>query len=289
MARLSALSILNNDGVTPELLAELYGYTIENVETKAVSMFFKNRDLSGDFAAGSVEAKRFVNSASNPYGTARTAGAGVPIEAKPVVVTKDTEREIITEVEEKDLNEYGVRGLLERKRPQHVGAMVRELDTAFFAKAYEEGTVFTPSLGATNWVAKIEELVVNLETVSNEFVDGVPRELLGVAVTPEVYSAIRQELDELPASENAWGRGDIGMLHDIAILKSFHLPKASGQAVSAMAMAIGSVAQPVHIMEPDIERIQLSKAYALELFYDYGTKAVMEDLIFYIGDEYSAS
>ena len=288
MARLSALSLLKNDGVTPELLAELYGKVIENVQVKAVSMYFKNRDLSGDFAAGSVEAKRFVNSASQAYGTARTAGAGVAVQAKPVVVAKDTEKEIIEEIESKDLNEYGVTDLLNRRRTNHVASMVRELDTAFFAKGYEAGDKFTPTGGATTWFAKIEELVVKLEKVSNPFVDGVPRELIGVAVTPEVYSAIRQELDMVPASENAWGRGDIGMLHDIAILKSNHLPKETGQVVSAMAMVQGAIAQPVHIDEFDVERIQLSKAYAIELFYDFGTQAVMEDLIFYIGDEYSA-
>lgn len=288
MARLNALSMFKEDGVTPELLAELYGAVIEGVEAKAVSSLLKNRDLSGDFAAGSVEVKRFVNSASNAYGTARAAGAGVAIDVASITVVKDTERELIAEIEEKDLHEHGVRDLLARRQRNHIASMASELDIAFFAKGYATGTQFVPSVGATTWVAKIEEMVVALENTQNDYVRGVPREMIAVTVTPEVYSAIRQELDPLPASENSWGRGDIGLLHDIRILKSTNLPKGALQVVDAMAMVDGAIAQPVHAVPYDLEKIQLSKAYAVELFYDFGTKEIMPDLISYIGNLFVA-
>ena len=49
--------------------------------------------------------------------------------------------------------------------------------------------------------------------------------------------------------------------------------------VNAIAMAEGAVAQPVRVKEYGAERIPLSNAIAIELFYSYGTKAVAADLI----------
>lgn len=288
MARQNALSLLQQNGVTPELLAELYGDVIEGVEATAVSVLFKSYETSSDFSAGTAEYKRFVNSASNPYGTARTAGAGAKLKIKPVVVAIDIEREIIEEVEEKDLTEYGVRNILGRRKVNHVASMARELDIAFFREGYVAGTQFTPSVGATTWLKKIEELAVHIENVKNDFVHGVPRQLIKVAVTPEVYSDVLQSLQLLPARENSWANGDFGMLNSLMVAKSVNLPSGVAQVVDVMAMVQGSIAQPVHAVPFDIERVQLSKAYAIELFYDYGTKAIMEDLIFYIGDAYVA-
>ena len=50
--------------------------------------------------------------------------------------------------------------------------------------------------------------------------------------------------------------------------------------VNAIAMAEGSIAQPVLPTIDDVVKIQQSNAYSFGLFYDYGTKAVTEDLIF---------
>jgi hypothetical protein len=46
-------------------------------------------------------------------------------------------------------------------------------------------------------------------------------------------------------------------------------------------MAVGAIAQPVVAQPYVVEPIPLSNAVAIELFYHYGTKAVMPDLIKY--------
>lgn len=286
MARLDALNMFQSDGTTEVLLAEEYGKLIENVYAGAVSTKFKNVDLSGDPAGGSVEAQRVLNSTSVAYGTARAAGAGVGIEANPVTVSLDQHKEIINEAEMFDVERIGLPAFLERKANSNRYAMIKELDTAFFTEAYQQGTKVTPT--ATSEVGKIEELILALETVSNDFVDGITRDMMGLVLTPAQHSALRLEIDALPAQDNYYMQGAVGVFHSVPVWVSNHLPKATGQVADAFVMAFGAVAQPVSIKEMGINRIPLSTALATELFYDYGTKAVTEDLIFYLGDAYSA-
>lgn len=286
MARLDALSLKLANGSTAASLAELYGFVIENYEKMSVSAALKNRELSGDFAAGSVEAKRFLNAVSNAYGTARAAGAGVDVKSSTVTVAKDTHREIIEEIEGFDLNKFGVEGIIQRRALNHVKAMVRETDKAFFAKGYEIGTRVTHS--ATTWAGKLEEMAVKAESLLNNYVDGVERDLLAFVVTPAVYSALRLEVDEMPAQDNFYAKGAIVMFHEIPVFKSVHLPKESGQVVSAFCMAFASIAQPIEAVPYTAERIPLSKAQAVSLFYDFGTEATAPELVFYSGDAYSA-
>ena len=92
MPRINALNILlESDG--KEYLTELYGKTIEGVQKALISGSMKNMDLSGDPVSGTVEAKRFVNATPKNYGTARTAGKGDAVKAKPVTVAIDTDRD----------------------------------------------------------------------------------------------------------------------------------------------------------------------------------------------------
>ena len=71
MARITSLSQLN-ESAGLDYLAESYGKVIDNVAKSTISSVLKNTDLSGDPTTGTLEAKRFTNTASNPYGTARS-------------------------------------------------------------------------------------------------------------------------------------------------------------------------------------------------------------------------
>lgn len=51
------------------------------------------------------------------------------------------------------------------------------------------------------------------------------------------------------------------------------------QTADVIVMRQGSVGQPVSIDEYDAERVGLSNAVAVELFYSYGTAAITPDLI----------
>ena len=170
MPRINALNILlESDG--KEYLAELYGKTIEGVQKALISGSMKNMDLSGDPVSGTVEAKRFVNATPKNYGTARTAGKGDAVKAKPVTVAIDTDREIVEELEQKDVRLYGVVGVLNRRSANHILRMAAELDNAFFAAAAGKATVL--NLSAYKTISdELEAIIQECETTQNDFVDG---------------------------------------------------------------------------------------------------------------------
>ena len=83
--RIESLSQLN-ESAGKDYLAESYGKVIENVQKSTISSILKNTDLSGDPTTGTVEAKRFTNTQSQSYGTARSGGAGQKNVVRPVTI-----------------------------------------------------------------------------------------------------------------------------------------------------------------------------------------------------------
>lgn len=274
MARIESLNILLESS-GKDYLAELYGKVIENVNKQLISANMKNTDLSGNPEAGSVEAKRFVNAKSKKYGTARTAGKGDALKAKPVTVAIDQDQEIVEELENKDVSLYGVDGILNKRANNHVQRMASELDTAFFAEAKKSGTKITPS--ATTVPEEIEEAIQTCENTKNDFVDGVPRSMINLVCSTEYYGKIRTYLDKVSRSNVDSTQEEFYAYHGVKTFSSVHLP----EGVDYEIMVDGAVAQPVMSDQYTAEKIPLSNAYGVELFYHYGTKAVMPDLIFY--------
>ena len=114
MARIESLNVLLTDS-GKVYLAEQYGAVIENIQKGTIASALKNTNLSGTPGAGSYEAKRFVNRTSNAYGTARSGGKGQAVKANPVTVKIDTDKELVTEVEQKDVSLIGIDGFIERQ------------------------------------------------------------------------------------------------------------------------------------------------------------------------------
>jgi hypothetical protein len=273
MARIESLNLLlEQEG--KDYLSELYGKVIENVNARLISANMKNTDLSGDPQAGSVEAKRFVNAESKAYGTARGNGKGDAVKAKPVTVPINVDKEIVEELENKDISLYGVDGILERRANNHVQRMAAELDRAFFKEAVDAGTEFTATAEDVQEI--VEELIQKCENVSNNYVDGVPRDMMNLVCNTELYGKIRIYLDTVSVPNVDTTVEDFLAYHGVKTFSTTHLP----EGVEAVLMVDGAVAQPVMSDEYTAEKIPLSNAYGVELFYHYGTKAVMEDLIF---------
>ena len=253
---------------------ELYGKVLENVEKSTISGLLKNKDLSGDPSSGSVEAKRFANAVSASYGTARTGGAGVNIKAKPVTVSVNIDREIVEELEEKDIMLYGVDGLLSRRAENHQKTMIRELERAFFAAAAAATTdlaITAPTQGEF-----LEAVIQQIETTKNEYVDGVDRDLISLVVPTNEYGKIRNYLDTAVGNANIdTAAPEFGVFHGVRIYPSVYLPAE----VKILGMVHGSVAMPVLPRPYVAEKIPLSEAYAVSLFYYYGVAAVTPDLI----------
>lgn len=275
MARIEALSILTQDE-GKEYLSELYGKVIEGVQKALVSSGMKNMDLSGDPVSGSVEAKRFVNAESKEYGSARAAGAGDKVKAKPVTVAIDNDREIVEEIEQKDVRLYGVDGVLDRRSANHILRMSAELDRAFFDAAHKEAVTLNQS-GYTNIADELEAIIQECETTQNDFVDGVPRSMMHLVLSPKYYGKIRNDLDKQSYNANVnTAAEEFDVWHGIRAYSCVHLPTGCNY----LLIVDGAVAQPIMADQYTAEKIPLSSAYGIELFYHYGTKVVTPDLIF---------
>lgn len=275
MARLTSLNMLL-DPSGKDFLAELYGKMIANIQKATLSSALKNTDLSGTPKSGTVEARRFANAGSKEYGTARAAGKGDAVKAKPVPVAIDKDKEIVEELEEKDITLYGVDGVLQNRSSNHVQTMTRELERAFFVEAAAAGSAFTTSETEANLI--LEAAIQQVETTKNDYVDGVPRDMIRVVATPGFYGKIRNWLDKTSKSNVDTTAESFVTFHGVRVDSSVYLPAGKDFIV----MVVGAVAQPVLPKPYSAEKIPLSEAYAVELFFYYGTKAVMPDLIIYM-------
>ena len=256
---------------TKAKLKEAYGGLIESIQKDALSTRLKNTRYSGDPQAGSVKVSRFVNSKSQAYGTARTAGEGNPLRDLGVTVNVDQDKEIVEEIEKKDIKFSPVEGVVENRLKDHRNTVVRDLDKAFFT-AIESVTAAEVTLtnDSDNYDAAFEELVQEMETLSNDFVNGVDRSLMTVTLKPSVYGALRTKFDAIVGVNGE----TIGQqYHGVRVL-------SNNQQTKDMVLIVdGAVAQPVTVDQYQPARIPLSNAAAIELFYSYGTKVIAEDLV----------
>ena len=279
MARIDALSIeLTTTG--KDKLAEEYGKVIDNLQHITLASRLKNTDLSGDPTSGTVEAKRFANIVGQTYGTARTGGAGQYVKAEPVVIAINDNTEYIEEVEEKDLRTYGVGGLIERRTKNHQDALAVELDTKFFAEAVNQGTSFTAT-GTPSIEDEIEEAIQTIETTKNSFVNGVPRNMIEVVMSPAYYGRLRNKINSI-SNSNDLGQVrnyEEGTFNNVSVFSNVFLP----EGINYVVMVKGAVAQPVLTSIYNPAKVDLSDATAFGLFAYKGTKAVTPDLIIYNG------
>lgn len=276
MARTKALSLLQA-AATKADLSEIYGIVIDGVQKQTLSGGLKSQLYNGNPAAGSVEFRRFVNAGAQTYGTARAAGKGAAITAPPITVNLDQNKEIVEECTQFDLDTFGIANIMARRAANHIDTMATDLDIAFFNAAGTAATAVTAT--AETEAGKLEEAIVTLETVKNDYVKGVPRNMMAAVVTPLFYSKIRTSLDSLPASNVDTAAEEFATYHGVKVYSGLNLPTG----VDLLLMTVGAVAQPV-VSYPygEPEKIPLSNDVASSLFYHYGTKALTPDLIFKI-------
>lgn len=282
MAQTQALSIYQSAEAKTYLRNVIVGI-FENIgkSTLAGKLKSKNADLSK--AAGSYEFKRFANAISQAYGTARTAGQGQKIVAPPIPVNMDVNREIVEELnlfDGQSFTQDTFEAFVNRRKNAIELAVQRELDRSFFAKIQEEGTASAVTVDTTaNIIAQLEELFIELETTSNEYVDGVDRELMALILSPRLYGKVKTELNDVYNFAGTVEEGTFKGINGVATFSSNRLPTG----VDFELIVMDSVAQPVIIKDVDVEKIQLSNEYAVETFYRYGTKVLAKELALYGG------
>lgn len=272
MARTDALNIVTS-GTTKDKLAESYGKVIESIQKGAISEKIKNTDYSGDPTTGSVEVNRFDNASSEDYGTARAAGKGDALaNGGKVTINLNTDKEIVEEIEEKDVRTFGVENIIARRADNHAKRMIATLDRAYFSALEAAGTAVTLPAGVTAIEDVVETMIQSIETVTNDHVDGVDRELIVLTFSPAVYGKLRNHIDKVMVTNDA-GEEEIAMFHGARVFSNTRQTKA------IIATVFGSAGQPVLVNEYADEKVPLSNAHAVELFYSFGTGVVTPDLV----------
>lgn len=271
-----ALNIMMQDGTTKENLKEVLNGVLENVSARAVSEQIKAKNGSGDPKGGVIEYKRFVNAELQDKGTARKAGEGNKIKAKPVKVYLNDDKEIVEELQGKDIKLYGIDGMAERRKANHQSAIIRYLDREFF-KEILKGT----KVDAKDSIQDtIDDLLKRARTLKNDFIDGIESDLLVIVVDSDYRKGMKKILDELPNGTDPKEQA-IGMYDSVRVYESVRMPKGVHVAV----MMDGAIAQPYYVSEYDIEKVPFDDAAALEDYLYKGTQALMEDTIFYVQEE----
>lgn len=284
--RIESLNVLLDGSESGKmLLKEAYDGVLENVQKQAVSVQLKNTDLSGDPTAGTVEAKRFVNSASQDYGTARTAGKGNAVKGKTVTIPIDTDKEFVEEIEDKDIKLLGVDGIVAKRSSNHAMRMAAELDEKFFAIGKTSGTQFKPAKAVTSIQDIVENAILLLENLKNDYIDGLPRDMIRIVFDAETYSQMRMYLDTVVNTNVDTTTESFVMYHGVRCYSSNRLPAG----VKFVIMMNESIAQPVMSQAYSAEKIPLSNAVAIELYFNYGTKAVTPDTIYWYDGTHAES
>lgn len=271
-----ALNIMMQDGTTKENLKHVLSGVLENVSAKAISEQIKAKNGSGTPEGGVIEYKRFVNAELKDKGTARKNGAGDKVKAKPVKVYIDTDKEIVEELQGKDVKLYGIDGMAERRKVNHQSAIIRYLDREFFKKVLEG----TKVEAKTSIQDTIDDLLYKARNLKNDFIDGIESDLLVIVVDSTYRKGMKKILDELPNGTDPKEQA-IGMYDSVRVYESIRMP----EGVHCVVMMDGAIAQPYYVSEYSAEKVPFDDAAALEDFLYKGTKALMEDTIFYVQEE----
>lgn len=278
MARQPALNIADyTDQTTMDNLAEVLDGVIENIQVSAVSEALKNRNGSGNPEAGSVEYKRFVNAQLKDKGTARTAGAGDKVIAKPVIVNLDDDKEIVEELQIKDVELYGIDGMAERRKGNFAKRVVAYLDRKFFAEAVTSGTKFTRG-ALTDTKEILDAMIVAAKETQSDFIDGIDAEDLAIVLNGTARKDLKNDLDALPNGTSP-ANGAIGTYDSVTVYESNRLP----EGVNMIVMLKESIAQPRVISDYQAEKVPFDDAIALETFLYTGVKALVPEAIIYDG------
>jgi hypothetical protein len=282
MARTDAVGLVD-DNEDEALLSEAYGKLIETYQAKSNVARVKAVGI-GEVSNGSMVFSRFQNSSVEDYGTARGATKGDAVIDDQVTVNLSNHKEIVEELEEFDIKAHGVGNLIQRRSLNHALRMQAHLDRAALAAlktacaAYSAGANATDAtVTSADYLAALEAKVVMLETTSNDYVDGIPREMIVAFVSPSKFSLIKSQLDTVYAYNGNSELIEVPGYHGFQIVSEHYLPTGTDFIITV----VGNIAQPIHSLGyTQGGRIPLTKSYEVSLFFDYGVGVLAADLIY---------
>lgn len=262
---------------TKDQLNQILAGVVENIQVTAVSEAIKNKNGSGDPEAGTIQYKRFKNAALKAKGTARAAGKGSPLEDTNILINLNDDKEIVEELQKKDVKLLGIPALAEKRKANFAKRVAAYLDTKFFATARSAGTAYAGESTAVKDI--IDDMIVTAKTTSSDYIDGIDAEDLCIVLDAAYRKEMKNSLDALP-NGTAPSNGRIGMYDSIEVFESNRLP----QGVHAFVMLNGAVAEPWYVSEYDAEKIPMDDAIALENFLYSGAGALNPEAIYYAAD-----
>lgn len=269
-----AHNIYSDNAETKAKLAEIKGQIIEAVIKGTVSTKIKNTFGIGNPSAGSVTYDRLKNAVSKEYGTARGAGKGEPVRNTGRVINNiDDRQEIVEEYDNTDIKQFGIANLITRRKNSQASSLARYLDTSFFAEAVKSGTEIQSLTSAMPIEEVLEKVIQTVETVKNDWVDGVDRSEIVLTVTPAIYGKLANYLNKV--KNEITGEVDVLFNGQVRIFSNHRQTKA------IIAMHEGAIAQDVNVFDFDPQKVPFSNSVEASLFFAQGTKAVEPDLVFY--------
>ena len=282
-ARTDATGMLDDAG-DEALLAEEYGRKVAEYQKMSNVAKVKAAFGSGNPAFGSMVFHRFQNAAVQTEGTARTALAGNAVLDDQVVVNLSTKKEIVEELHKRDVAQLGFTGLISQRTTNHAARMRADLDRAALAAAKTAaGTAgndadITWANGTTaDYLDLLEQTIQKVETVSNDYVDGVDRSQIVVFLRPAIFGKVRKELDTVYVFNGTTEAQEISGYHGAIVVSEHYLPADTDFIVTT----IGNIAQPVYSDGyTGGDRVPLSNYVELSMFYTYGTAILAPDLVF---------
>lgn len=267
--------ILEHGKQTNDALATVLNGVVENVQTRAVSEVLKNKNGSGNPEGGVIEYKRFANAVLKDKGTARGNHAGDKVVSKPVLVELSDDKEIVEELQFKDVKLFGIEGMAEKRAANFSTRVAAYLDRAFFGEAVSAGAKFTRgSLTAAKDI--VDAMIVQAKSVSSDFIDGIDTEDLALVLSPTYTKGLKNAMDALP-NGTAASNGAIGRYDGIDTYESNRL----GTGVQAIIMLKGAIAQPYLLSEYYAEKVNLDDSIALQNFLYTGVEALSPEAIIY--------
>lgn len=258
---------------TKDQLKDVLAGVIENIQVTAVSERIKNKRGSGDPEGGSITYKRFKNATLQAKGTARTAGAGNPLQDENVIINLNDDKEIVEELQKKDIKLLGIPALAEKRKANFAKRVSAYLDTKFFATAMTAGTAYAGTSTAVKDI--IDDMIVTAKNTSSDYIDGIDADDLVIVLNAEYRKEMKNALDALPNGTEP-RNGLIGMYDSIEVYESNRLGTAK-----CFVMLKESVAEPWYVSEYDVEKIPLDDAVALESFLYCGAGALNSEAIYY--------
>lgn len=275
------LSITYRNATDKDKLKVVYGAIIQNIVGQSIFTDLLNTNYSTTpTAGGSVNVKRMKFSTVRNYGTARENQEGDKLQNNGVDILINTQKEIVDEVENKDLKWFldgGRAALLAELSNNKAASMNIFLEEAYFVALQTAAATYDVSsitdADSNKQIAKrLSALFRKAESTTGENVNKIDRSLLICTVTPEIYDALEDHLVTLPNPRNGGA--------DAEFYKRVEIRVALRQTVDAIVQVRGSMAMPMVIDNYDVTKVPFGNAFVDELYFFYGIGAIMPECIY---------